>query len=1312
MAQTVEELAEILDNIKLEADQNAENFEKLLTAINNKIEIMSNNTEADDLIKVYLTELKKILEERHSIIVSEFNKIGNSFEALNEEQKYLAKNADMEEKFETFLANMRSIAQELINQKEILAQYDQRFTEFTNDKTDKNAIISAVSEIKKDVEIINQGFEASIADINSNIQSIFKNLIVMDPTAQNDIVKRELENIYLSTNAILSALHNVDQKNEDLIQYLNKFVTKQDYENSQEKLDYIIEKSELISEKFNNLTEKTDLDTIIYKSSEISEKINNLPLREDLKYFAEKSTEISTQISLLPQKEDIKNITDNTIQSIEYKLDSMSLQPELENISDKLETISNKFAPLTEKTDLDKIIQSTALISDKMDLLSQKNDVEQIANFNKTLEEQIANLPQQNDFADLYSSIHEFSTILDTLRNSLTTTSENSNLLIREQLDKLNSVLSAVVTENDFTGFRQDLADFIQKIIDNSVNLNENLNLNKDVLQKLITKIESLDIHKDITTIADALSGLRETSSENINSLTEKIDNVTEKLNNFKDETVNTKLDDLNESLINISANIENNQADILEKLSDDNSEKFQSINNNIDFLRETIVTSQSSNEVSLTEKLLALRDMITTGISTRDEKFIELQQKLDTYIENVTKISDNTELKICNSISEISEIKTELEDISKGLAQWDFAQDERDSKIVNMISSELGDIEVTITTLQDSIQAGVHQELSKNAENAELQLNNLINLIENFKNELNSEDITSSLQEHFKEIKDKITTIKQEINLVNTDIVDELNAKTEAIMLAIQPVKNTLDIIINFLQEQNLQPSVPQEDNSAILAEISNIKEFIEQKFDNDNDTNSLEEKIGNITEELKESLENKITESHEDLKSLISVALNNDDVSLAFDELKTNLSDKVNNLLNNNLDAYIKKTEEIAEQNHNVTELLDILNQKIDILAVSEESEYQLEELEEIKNMISSQKNLFETYQSANNTDLIEDNLKEIIQKIDSIDLTELKDMRESIISAILNVFEQISFIEESEDIKDFVEEKTDEINQNLNEVKEQLKQISNNDDGYSYTLQDVESDIAKLRLVLNDLSSSTSNDEISEISNNIHRIVSSVEDLQSSLTQEQITDLKTDFEKLSEDILSISSRTNKLLLTSDESYNALNNGLNDFSNLIYKLEERINYLDNKEISERTEQKIDNIANIVTASANSDKVMRQALIYMGEWIDSTSENIQALYEQTNKIDNLQNSIDNVQNSIKILQDTSEKQKDMIKILSEKFDEEQERMDRIELKLEKILSAIDDVDNSKSTKKIDKIEKQINKLSENIEKLASYVDE
>ena len=56
MAQTIEELSELLEGIKIEANHNAETFDKLLTSINNKLEFISNDTEADDLIKVYLTE--------------------------------------------------------------------------------------------------------------------------------------------------------------------------------------------------------------------------------------------------------------------------------------------------------------------------------------------------------------------------------------------------------------------------------------------------------------------------------------------------------------------------------------------------------------------------------------------------------------------------------------------------------------------------------------------------------------------------------------------------------------------------------------------------------------------------------------------------------------------------------------------------------------------------------------------------------------------------------------------------------------------------------------------------------------------------------------------------------------------------------------------------------------------------------------------------------------------------------------------------------------------------------------------------------
>ena len=1402
MAQTVEELAEILDNIKLEADRNAETFDKLLTSINNKLEFMSNDTEADDLIKVYLTELKKTLEERHALVVSEFNKIENSFKSLTDEQSKLSKTSEIKEMFDIFSNNMQSIARELYNQKELLAQYDERFAAFTADKTDKNEIITSVAGIRKDVEIINQSFETSISDINANIQSIFKNLIVMDPTAQNDIVKRELENVYLSTNAILSALHVVDQKNDDLAQSLENFITKDNYEQSQQKLDTIIEKYDNIYEKLNTVTEKTDLDSIIDKTTEISDKINQLPLREDLKYFSEKTNELSEQISTLPQKEDLDGITVKTTENIKEKLDEISPKPELTQLISQNNEIIEKFSPVAEKSDIDNVLVKTLDISQRLDDLPTKSDLEQISGKTIAVSEQISQLPQQNDVADIYHCVHEFSTILDNLREQLTSSNESSKQIINEQLDRLNTVLSAVVTENDFTGFRHDLANFIQKIIDNSVSLNENLNINKDVLQNLIKEIENLDIHKNITTIANALDGLRINVSDNVEVLSTKINDISSKIDELSNNDVENRINALSENIYDTSETIKNMQSEVFEKLSKDNedlqtkltglnfdnnfesltsaikdvhntamsnaenlsaqietvsskvdnikpdeindklieikdtltetnldvksikneiteklsiddSDKFTSLHNNIDFLRETVVSAQNSNETSLTEKLLALRDMITDSVKSGDENFKNLEEKLNEFIDKIQAITGDTEIKIGNSVSEITDLKAEIEQISKEFTEWNYGQEARDSKIVNMISSELGEIGVTITTLQDSIQAGVHQELSKNSELVEIQINNLVKYIEDLKENLHTEEKEENsvdLETPLKEIKEKITAVKQEINLINTDITDVLNSKTDEVMKLLAPLQTSLEAFSDI--EKNIDSKLDENantQNATLTNALDAIKENIREILENYTAKFDFSDKIVASVNNIETKISEKITSNTEDLKTLLSVAMNNDDITWAIDNLKSDISDKVTRIFNerNNYSEILDKTNEISQNNSKITSLLDALNQKIDILAMSDASDdFSVpDEIDEIKEMISSQRQLLTNSASSEKINAIENQLQDLINKIDIIESTDLKDMRENIISAVLNVFEQISFIEESEDIKDFVEEKTDEINQNLIEVKEQLKQISNNDDGYSYTLQDVESDIAKLRLVINEISENSSREEMSDISDNIHKIVTSVEDLQNSLTQEQISDLKNDFEKLSEDILSISSRTNKLLLTSDESYNALNNGLNDFSNIVYKLEERINYLDNKEITERIEEKLDNVANVVTGSANSDKVMRQALMYMGEWIDTTSEKIESLCEQ-------EDTIDEVKNIIEELQDKIPEHTELLNNLSDKFEEQEERLDRLEMKLEKILSAIDDIDDTKLTKKVEKIDKQITKLSNTIEKLASYVDE
>ncbi len=1098
MAQTIEELAELLDSIRAEAGSNSEKFEKLLITLNNKIELMSEDINVEDIIKVYLNELKQILEERYAYVSTQFEDVNKTIKFLNDNSNDLAKSTEVEKLLSACTQNFDSLCVELKQQKEQFADYEQHFNNYVSDKTDKEDIIQTINNIKADVVDTNQSIISSFAGLNNDIQTILQNLVVMDPTAQNDIVNRQLENLYLSTNTILTELQHSTQQSEDL-----------------------------------------------------TNSVNNLATLKD-------------------------------------------------------------------------------------------------------------------DVSGVSEEVKRYSNLLDDLRASIESKDTETSEVVKNSLDELNKTLSAVVTEQDFAGFREALGGLVQKIIDNSSTLNTNFNSNKETLDKIMSNIEHLDVHQDMQMITEGLKQTQDTTTSGINQ-----------------------------------------------------------VSTEINLLKESI--SENLTEMNLTEKIVGLKNIIAENVQSRDERFVALDAKLDEYITNLNEISQNTDAKIANSINEIYNLKDEVSAIGKELQNINYNQEDRDLKIIGKVTYELDELNNTITTFQDSVQTGVHQELRQNSELVEGQIDKLTQIIEEFAesvktmqedkiaqeketayrvdestNKINETvdmarmaitdaiaDITSEISEFklaqeniqaqeikmpeiqfpeiqipefptidletpLKEVKDRITAIKQEINLVNTDILDTLNAKSEAMTAELLPIKDSIEKIFETLSYTG------KSGTTDLYSDDIEYREY----------SDSISENVFSYIEEIKNIIDLKFNE-------------------IKYTELEA---------ITNKTDNILSETQELVASGSKISHLLDILNEKIDVL-VDDSDDMILDEIDEVKNLISSQRTLLENANNENKIVEIQQNLEGLVQKIDTVDGNDLKEMRESILTGILSVFEQISFIEESEDIKDFVEEKTDEINQNLIEVKEQLKQLTNNEnDEYTYTLQDIESDIAKLRLVLNEISNTSSKEEISNISDNIHKIISSVEEMQTSLTQEQMTDLKSNFEKLSEDVVSISSRTNKLLLSSDESYQSLHNSLNDFSDVIYKLEDRISYLDNQEVSERIEEKLDNALTIISENSNSDKVMRQALIYMGEWIDGTDEKIE--------------KIDEIHDIILSLQHKVPEQSETLSLLSEKFDEQQERMDRLELKLERVLSAIEDLDDSKLQKKVDKIDKQLTKLSSSIEKLTSYVDE
>ena len=548
MAQTIEELAELLDSVKAEAGSNSKKFEKLLTALNNKVELLSEDINIEEVVKVYLNELKQILEGRYSFVETQFDNINDAIKVLNENTDDIVKTNDIKDLLNSCNQHFENLNSEISQQKEQFADYEQHFKNYISDKTDKEDLIQTINNIKSDVVDTNQNIISSFANLNNDVQSILQNLTVMDPAAQNDIINRQLENLYLSTNTILTELQHSTQQTEDLTDSINHLST----------------------------------------------------LRED--------------------------------------------------------------------------------------------------------------------FSGVSEEVKKYSTLLNDLKASIETKDTETSEVVKSSLDELNKTLSAVVTEQDFAGFREALGGLVQKIIDNSSTLNTNFNSNKETLDKIMSNSEHLDVHQDMQNIAEGLKQTHEVTNSAVNQ-----------------------------------------------------------VSTEINLLKESI--SENLTEMNLTEKIVALKNVIAENVQSRDERFVSLDTKLDEYIANLNQISQNTDEKIINSINEIYILKDEVAAIGKELQNVNYNQEDRDLKIIGKITYELDELNNAISTFQDSVQTGVHQELKQNSELVEGQVDKLTKIIEDF-----AESVKVMEQDKIEKEKETAYRVDESTNRINETVDMAKAVITEAI--------------------------------------------------------------------------------------------------------------------------------------------------------------------------------------------------------------------------------------------------------------------------------------------------------------------------------------------------------------------------------------------------------------------------------------------------------------------------------------------------------------------------------------------------
>ena len=308
-------------------------------------------------------------------------------------------------------------------------------------------------------------------------------------------------------------------------------------------------------------------------------------------------------------------------------------------------------------------------------------------------------------------------------------------------------------------------------------------------------------------------------------------------------------------------------------------------------------------------------------------------------------------------------------------------------------------------------------------------------------------------------------------------------------------------------------------------------------------------------------------------------------------------------------------------------------------------------------------------------------------ILEKLDYLEEQEIFGGKTDLVSQFEEKF--LKLISNSvDDISEKLVAKVDDALSEKNEEKTTPVESETQESGYNYGFADVESDLTKMRVVVNEISGS-------------------LKELNCSLVDANGSSLQLD--TLSDDISSISKRTNKLILTSEDAHKTLKHYLEDFEQTVESINEAASNLKSypQQIS-ALNSKIDNLARLLLSATKSDKAINDALVYLAQWIDGASNSLEKLKKELYliKTESFLNQADKIQSL-----------EGKIYSLESKF-EEQAKSDReiksmIELVLEQLSVANNSLKRSLAIDdKLDMLEHKMSKFEKNINKIASYIEE
>ena len=1123
-------------------------------------------------------------------------------------------------------------------------------------------------------------------------------------------------------------------------------------------------------------------------------------------FFREKIVELNSILHTTLEEQN--NIASNRLSEIASTLkdvinenirlsgaDYESLKAKFDLFSSHLEDINNSLVENV-KTQLDDIakfvdvgIQTQAQeINVKFDEISEK-----ISNSSNVVRE--LNVKTQEDVDKITADLADFKVYVNaSLSDSATIFVNKVEEISKDVNSQNNEILSSVIKINDDSK-NEINTSIVTGLSDMTSAVDTKLSELKTITEELSSSHKGL-IAEKAQTIFRELSSVNDNLQTQLNTVKSTLNtNISTEINGLCEKIQSM----VEQSSINFSSQLGNEAS----RFNEDINAKSLEIKASFDLLNERL----DKDEISRMNVFQSqLKELNGTFNNLMEESKSVTKSEVATISQTLIQTSKDLMGEVENSIEEkINSLLAVNADISAGELQTFEA-------FVNRILEQVENNKQNIITCKNVISDLVKNELKNISGNIEKEADGIVKDITeqiNISNDFRKDEFTAFASQiersvagyisdnvedlkSFLDIKTDATVLNSKLDNLKTDLIStsedvlfNINKLLEASVFdsSISDLKVANEILISSMSDK-LNEQISNFIKSNVVEHIDEKIMLFDKKFtdtivDKYEEVKIISSAYNNSFEKIEASVSgmiSKFEDSHKKVSDTVTSLF--EDINGSIDGLLVGFADLKAQILNKSFDEAFQ-----ASMNNQITGIEKLINEQLGYLQdIGELCENNLPEITEMNAIVKLN---------------IQKSISELAEKLESQQTSVengLNELKTDIVTQFINIFNQISFVAEQEEILDFIQEKhselitilshivttvdtvedvkdnivvvdnkIDNLKEDIDLINEKITSIisSDGDINYVYSLQDLESDIANLRIVLNEMKDNNNSKELQDLVNSTNNIYSLVESVKNEMPHLNINEFKQDFEALNEDIVSISTRTNKLILASDESYKTLQDNLQDFKLVINDLDERTRNFAHEVGMDRIDNKLGALNEMISKGAKTNQVFNQIFEYLAEWVDNASVQIASISDKVETLDDIgqikvmlqdlkADAEDDTSSNelVEALTNVFDKQAKRISSLEAKLDKmiventiynktnkldlspfentlnrflaaigdkvasQQNTINSLEGKLEEVVSIIDTKDTAALTKKVGGMDRQIAKLNKSIEKIASHVVE